>query len=144
MPGMTYTPPKPIFACILAATAVLAVSGCATHGAASGDAGRIGEVLSQWRTAYMARDMEALMRLYPDDYAHKGKDKAGIEKEMAGLMEENAAYDVQVNVVDATVSIQGGKATVMPVALSGTAGSDTARLELTKREGRWRITGTDL
>jgi ketosteroid isomerase-like protein len=131
-------------ACVLSVALILAAAGCATFGKTSGDTRQIAKLLDQWKTAYTARDMGALMRLYPDNYAHKGKDKAGIEKAMAGLMEENAPYDVRVNVADATVTIHGDKATVLPVALSGTAGSDTIRLELTKEDGHWRITGTDL
>jgi ketosteroid isomerase-like protein len=130
--------------CILTGAASFMAAGCATRSAASSDARQIAELLDQWKTAYMAKDMGALMRLYPENYAHKGKDKPALTKEIAELMEENAAYDVRVDVVDATVIVQGDKATVMPVALSGTAGSDTIRIELTKENGRWRVTGTDL
>jgi ketosteroid isomerase-like protein len=141
---MTYRTLFPTGARILAAAIILGAAGCATLGAGSDDARQIAELLDRWKTAYTAKDVEALMRLYADNYAHKGRDKAGIGKEMAGHMQENAPYDVRINVADATVTIDGNKATVMPVALSGTAGSDTARLELTKEEGRWWITGTDL
>ena len=129
---------------ILVAATLLVTVGCATRGAASDDARQIAVLLDQWKTAYMAKDMNALMRLYADSYAHKGKDKAGIAKAVAEQMQENAAYDVRVNVVDATVTVQGNQATVLPVALSGTAGSDTARLELRKENGHWWVTGTDL
>jgi len=123
---------------------ILVAAGCATPVTASGDAPQIAALLDQWKNAYMAKDTRALMRLYRDNYSHNGMDKAGIEKEIAGLMQENAAYDVRVNVADATVTINGSKATVLPIALSGTAGSDTARLELTKEGGHWWVTGTDL
>ena len=141
---MTHRRLIPTGVCMLAAALIPVVAGCTSLGAVSGDERQIAELLDRWKTAYMAGDMGALMLLYPDNYAHKGKDKAGIAKEMAGLMEENAPYDVRVNVTDATITINGGRATVLPVALSGTAGSDTARLELTKEKGRWWVTGTDL
>mgnify|MGYP003828494575 CR=1 FL=1 len=127
-----------------ATAAVLLAAGCATGGPGSGDARQVAAVLEQWKTAYMAKDVAALMQLYPECYSHKGKDKAGIERAIAGQMRENAAYDVRVNVLDATVTVKGDKAAVLPVALSGTAGSDTARLELTRENGRWWITGTEL
>ncbi len=129
---------------ITATIAIIVTAGCATHGSASGDACQIKALLDQWKTAYTAKDMGALMRLYADDYSHGGKNKAGIAKAIAEQMQENAAYDVRVNVVDATVTLQGNRASVLPVALSGTAGSDTARLELRKDNGRWWVTGTDL
>ncbi len=133
-----------VSACGAVAVVFLVMAGCATFGAGSDDGRQIAEVLDQWKAAYMAKDMGALMRLYPENYAHKGKDKAGVAKEIAEQMEENSSYDVRINVADATVTINGGKATILPIALSGTAGSDTARLELTKEDGHWWVTGTDL
>ncbi len=130
--------------CIVAVAVVLAGAGCATLHAASADGRQIRDMLRQWKTACKAQDVQAMMRLYADDYNHKEKNKAGVERVLAEYMKENAPYDVCINIDDATVTVRGNRATVMPIALSGIAGSDTARLELTKRGGLWWITGTDL
>ncbi len=129
---------------MLVVCAILGLSGCATPGKTSDDSHQIAGVLAQWKTAYEAGDVQAIMRLYADNYAHKGKDKVGIEKEIAEYLKENAAFDVRVNIVDATVTLKGDRATALPIALSGIAGSDTAKLELTKENGCWRVSGTDL
>lgn len=140
---MAYKRLLPACACMSAIAIILAAAGCATPGAASGDARQIREVLRQWKAAYEAQDAQAMMRLYADDYAHKGKDKAGIEKAIAEYWRENEHYEVKVNIDDATVSVQGDRAVVVPIALAGIAGSDSARLALTKEQGLWRITGTE-
>jgi len=129
--------------CVVLLMILSAIAGCATYGAGSQDARQIQSLLVQWKDAYHAQDLAAMMRLYADDYACKGKDKAGIEKAFAEYWRENAHYEVKVNIDDATMTIQGGHATVMPIALAGTAGSDSARLDFTRQQGQWRITGTE-
>jgi ketosteroid isomerase-like protein len=128
---------------VLVTASLLAAAGCTTLGATSADARQLREVLRQWKVTYETQDLQGMMRLYADDYSHKGKDKAGIEKAVAEYWRDDDHYEVKVNIDDATVSIQDDRAVVVPIALAGTAGSDSAKLELTKEEGHWRITGTE-
>ena len=129
---------RPAF--MFATAALLALPGCAAFRNDS-DANQIRALLVQWKQAYLANDVPAIMELCADDYAYKGKDKAAAAKMVGEYLNETRSFDTRVNIDDATVTLRGDRATVLPIALSGIAGSDSGKLELIRKDGRWQISG---
>lgn len=101
----------------------------------------IGQVMQEWKAAFLANDSEGLLRLYSDNFRFEDRDKAAMKDYMAVAMKELNADDGKVIVEYATIDIQGDKALVMPISLSARRGSNTIGLELSKESGRWLVVG---
>ena len=133
---------KTLLVCLYAGLAVFA--GCATRTQGSSDRQQIMQVLNAWRSAFLAQNADGILVLCADDFVYEGRGKvqakAAFLEDLEAMLKEGLADDVRINIENATVAIHGVKASVLPVAVCGTRGSNSMRLELAKANGRWRIT----
>jgi ketosteroid isomerase-like protein len=107
------------------------------------DRQQIAALLAQWKDALAAKDIARLMTLYAEDFVSQGRNKAAVAKDVKALTEEAEFQNSVIVVDDATVTIEGEKATVLPISVSGQTGSTTLSLELAKRNGRWLVVGME-
>jgi ketosteroid isomerase-like protein len=129
--------------CLAFGVGVVALSlvlGCQTAPKGPTDEELIAGVVSGWQEALTAKDMDALMALYSENYVgQQGEDKAGVRT----FLEQAAAMGyldgMEVDASGAETVIEEGTATVGPVVLSGAMGSMNMKLEFAKEEDGWLI-----
>jgi len=115
--------------------------GCATVAQTPTDRAQIQLVLDQWKAAAESGDVDRLMSLYADDYNANGQTKADVAKDLASELKDSKSEGLVIIVNVATITIDGNKATAMPIAASSRVGSDSFRFDLAKEQGRWLIVG---
>ncbi len=118
-----------------------AMGGCASAREASNSRTAIQVLLNQWKAAFVANNLDAILPLYSEHFQSNGRGKAFLAEYLKEAMAEGAGADVKINTDISTITIQGNTATVLPVAVCGRVGSDSLRLDLAKEDGQWRIVG---
>jgi len=104
----------------------------------------INATMTDWKAALIAQDLDKLMAVYSENYVStSGEPKASMREFMAGVFEEGILDDVEVNLEDATTTIEGGKAEVRPIELSTVMLDKTIELTLKKENGDWLIVGSN-
>lgn len=92
-----------------------------------------------------AADVPGTMAMVSDSFAHyEYGDKAGLQEFLQGAADMGYLSGLDVSVKDAEVKVEGDKATVYPVEISGSFGSATLELVLGKANGTWALTGLDI
>ncbi len=122
----------------------LVAAGCATTGGAS-DAEQIDAFLGEWAAAIVAADLDKMMATYSENFTHDGyeydaADKAALREYTQGSIDMGNFEDVELNVEDADVEIEGKTATVYPIEYSIAEGTITIELFLAKEKAGWLIT----
>ncbi|MBN1804689.1 MAG: nuclear transport factor 2 family protein [Sedimentisphaerales bacterium] len=118
----------------------LAFCGCQAPGGKASDEKLINNVMSGWKTAFEAKDLDRLMMLYSENYlSSTGSSKLAMRERMAGAIQRGSFGDVEVKLKNARLNILGDKATFEPVEV--TLNRETLALEYTlqKEEGKWLI-----
>jgi len=104
----------------------------------------INTTMTDWKAALIAQDLDKFMAVYSENYVSvSGEPKASMREFMAGVFEEGFLDDVEVNLEDATTTIEGDKAEVLPIELSTGMQVITIELALQKENGAWLVVGTD-
>ncbi len=134
---------------VLALSAVLLTSGCATTGGGASDDEQITALLDQWKAAILAVDLDKLLLTYSANFAHdsydyEAEDKAGLREYLDTSVEEGGFDDVEVALEEIEVEIENGKATVYPIDYITPEGTLTIELTLTKEKAGWLITDMEL
>lgn len=130
-----------LFQCSALLLAAGFVCGCVTSGAAASDRAQIDTLLAQWKTAFIANDLGAILPLYSEHFQAKGKGRDFLREYLQETMKESADADARINLDVVSIVMDGDKAVVAPVPVCGRTGSDTLRLDLVKEDGHWRIVG---
>jgi len=125
--------------------AVLITSGCATTGSGASDGEQISALLEQWKQAILAKNVDALMATYSENFAHDGyeyeaPDKAAFKEYIEGSIDMGGFDNVEVDLESANISIEDGKATVYPIDYTNWEGSIVIELTLAKEKQGWMIT----
>ncbi len=130
---------------LLGMAAILVTNGCATMGSGASDDELIGALLGQWEEAVLAADADRLLATHSENFAHDGydydaEDKAGLREYIEGSIDQGGFEDVELNMEDLEVAIEGGVATVYPIDYTVAEGTITIELILTKEKAGWLIT----
>jgi len=101
--------------------------------------------LGQWKAALEAQDLDKMMKPYSDDYeGEDGEGKEGVRQFLSGLMDEGALEDVDMDISEAEINIEGDKATVGPILYAGSWGEiEMMRILKKEADGVWRVVGAE-
>ena len=117
--------------------------GCATGGGAS-DEELITNVITAWKTAIEAEDVEAAMACYADSYTDpegRGKEETGAF--LSEAKDQGYMNGIEVDLQDLVIEIDGDAAVAEPVSLYGSFGGMDLSYGLTKVDGTWLVTSGD-
>ncbi len=127
---------------LLVLAAVL-VSGCQTLGVGPSDEELVSATMAEWKAAMAARDMDKLMATFSDNYVStRGTGKDAMREFMTRAFDEGFMDNVEVNVENAQIMIEGDKATFGPVEFESDRGTFTLEYSLQKENGAWLIVGS--
>jgi ketosteroid isomerase-like protein len=122
----------------------LLASGCEMGGGLSDEA-QLTAALGQWKSALEAQDLDKMVEPYSDDYeGESGEGKEGVRQFLKGMMDEGVLEDVEMDISEAEIEIEGDEATVGPIRYS----SDDFEIEMMRTlkkesDGVWRVVGTE-
>jgi beta-fructofuranosidase len=131
---------------ILAVSTVVAlIFGCACTPKAVGDEAGVMATMDEYRRAFLAADVEALLALYSEDWRdHHGSTKEYLKAGYEEMREKASHKGLEVDLSKIEVLVDGDTATVTPVTLSSPEGSITYTHTLKKEaDGVWRLIRTE-
>ncbi|MHC4722351.1 MAG: YybH family protein [Planctomycetota bacterium] len=134
---------KSQIAAMLVAGMLVAAAGCEMGGL--GDEAQLTAALGQWKAATEAQDIDKMMEPYSDDYeGDRGEGKEGVRQFLSGMKDEGALEDIEVDISEAEIEIEGDEATVGPIIYAGNWGEVEITRTLKKEsDGVWRVVGTE-
>ena len=123
------------------ALAVVVLCGCQILGLGPSDEDLINATMAKWKAALVAHDMDKFMQTYSENYRNiEGGDKNSVREFVAGVIEQGYLDNLEVNLEDAQITIEGDMATVAPVELTSDAGTYVLEYnKLQKENGDWLI-----
>jgi ketosteroid isomerase-like protein len=119
----------------------LVATGCATFSKNGQSVREIRAVLVQWKDAILADDLERVLALYSEDLRTTDNGKPGLVEEMTSAVARVKRQDGRIDIEDATISVDGNRASALPVTIATRTGAITRRLDFEKRNGQWLIVG---
>jgi len=122
------------------------VCGCASVSKGPSDDELIQGVVSQWKTAAVAKDLDKVMALYSEEFQHyEYGDKSGFRNFLQESIDMGYLENLEIEDSGAKTSYpKQGQASVYPIEVKGSFGTATIELILQKESGNWRITGMDM
>jgi len=116
--------------------------GCATGGGGVSDEEQIMADLIAGKEALLAKDLDALRAMMSDDWYHPevGGPDAAMDLLQQGI-DMGYADDVEINLDDVEITVEGNKSTAYPIVVSVPMGSVTIEIEGEKVDGKWLCTG---
>ena len=122
----------------------LLAAGCEMAGGLS-DEDQLTAALGQWKSALEAQDLDKMIEPYSDDYeGERGEGKEGVRQFLGGMIDEGALEDVEMDISEAEIKIEGDKATVGPIMYAGDWGEiEMMRILKKESDGVWRVVGTE-
>jgi len=125
----------------MAVLAAILVCGCQTAGPS--DEQLISTTMDNWKASLMAEDLDKLMAVYSMNYVStRGTGKDSMREFMNKAFESNFMENVQINIEDAKIMIEGDKATFGPVVFVSERGTFALEYNLQKEDGAWLIVGS--
>ena len=126
---------------LVAAMVVALVCGCATMGKGPSDEELIKQTLDGYAAGLVSQDVDKMMAAYSDDFeGESGAGKEDMRQFLSGAVDQGYLDDVEANVEECEIKIEGDKATVGPVEYSSAMGSMTFEYTMKKEaDGCWRI-----
>jgi ketosteroid isomerase-like protein len=128
---------------VLGMVLAVAITGCATKAAPKGqsDEEMISGTLARWKEAIIAKDIEKMMTCYSDKFQdQEGRGKADVKEFIKGVIDAGYFDGVKVGLENSKTTVTGATATVLPIDLSGSMGSISISLTLSKEGDQWLIT----
>jgi len=131
-------------AVLLAAGLLVLAAGCEMTGGLSDEA-QLTAALSQWKSALEAQDIDKMIEPYSDDYkGERGEGKEGVRQFLSRMMDEGYLEDVDMDISEAEIKIEGDKATVGPIRYwSDDFDIEMMRTLKKESDGVWRVVGTE-
>jgi len=124
---------------------VILACGCATTTKGPSDQELIEANTAGCIKAAEAGDIEKLLTYYSDDFSHyEFGDKDGFKTFLLDAKDMGYIDGIEIDNSNAQTTIEGDKATVSSVSVSGGFGSTNIDFELVKEDGDWKISGMDL
>ena len=123
---------------------IVLIGGCQLISRGPSNEELINAALADWKAAMIAHDLDKFMAVYSENFVSmSGDSKASWREFMADVFDGGYLHDVEVNIEDATRTIEDGKAEVRPIELSTPMQSITVELTLQKETGAWLVVGGD-
>jgi ketosteroid isomerase-like protein len=127
------------------ALAVVMLCGCQILGLGPSDEDLVNATMADWKAALIAHDMDKLMLTYSEDYVNtQGGDKESVREFIAGVIEQGYLDNVKVNLEDAQIKIEGGKANVGPLEVISDTGTYLLDYKLQKEKKAWLIVFSEM
>ncbi len=135
---------KSQIAVLLVAGMLVAAAGCEMAGGLSDEA-QLTAALGQWKAATEAQDIDKIMEPYSEDYeGGRGEGKEGVRQFLSGMIEEGAMEDIDMDISEAEINIEGDKATVGPIIYAGNWGEiEMKRILKKESDGVWRVVSAE-
>jgi ketosteroid isomerase-like protein len=126
------------------ALAAVMLCGCQILGLGPSDEELINATMAKWKAALIAHDVDKLMETYSENYLNtEGGDKNSVREYVAEVIQQGYLDNLDVNLEDAQITIEGNTATVAPVELNSDAGTYVLEYNKLKKEnGAWLIVGS--
>jgi hypothetical protein len=90
--------------------------------------------------ALAAKDIDALVSAYSEDFSSDNGDKADTIAFLQGAADQGFLDGLEIDQSGVVISVDGDNATAGPVALEGAFGAINLSFELEKRDGKWWVT----
>jgi ketosteroid isomerase-like protein len=131
-------------AVLLTAGLFVLAAGCEMAGGLSDEA-QLTAALGQWKAAIEAQDVDKMMAPYSDAYeGQRGEGKEGVRQFLKGMMDQGYLEDIDMDIENAEITIEGDTATVGPIRYSGNWGEmETMRTLKKESDGVWRVVGVE-
>jgi ketosteroid isomerase-like protein len=135
---------KSQIATLLVTSLFLLAAGCQMVAGGS-DKAQLTAALSQWKAALEAQNLDKMIEPYSDDYeGESGEGKEGVRQFLGGLIDEGVLEDIDMDISEAEITIEGDEATVGPIRYS----SDDFEIEMTRtlkkeKDGVWRVVSAE-
>ncbi len=128
---------------LLAASLFVLAGGCEMGGLS--DEAQLTAALGQWKVATEEQDIDKMMEPYSEDYeGNNGEGKEGVREFLSGMKEQGALEEIDMDVSEAEVTIDGDTATVGPITYAGDWGEVQMLRNLKKEsDGVWRVVGAE-
>ena len=135
---------KSQIAVLLVAGLFALTAGCEMAGGLS-DGAQLTAALGQWKAALEAQDIDKMMEPYSDDYeGERGEGKEGVRQFLKGMMDQGYLEDIDMDISEAEIEIDGDEATVGPIKYAGDWGEmETMRTLKKESDGVWRVVGVE-
>lgn len=92
-----------------------------------------------------AKDVKTAMAMVSDKFENvEYGDKAGLQMFLEGAADAGYLDDIEVDMKDAKVKVNGDSATVYPIDINGSFGSATLEVVCGKADGTWKLTGLEI
>jgi len=127
------------------ASALALLVGCASGGAAVPAGPRDEEVLTSMMTdamaALQAKDIEAMVASYADDFSSDNGDKAATIAFLQGAADQGFLDGIEIDTTGMSIDVEGDTAKAGPIGLEGAFGAISLSFDLAKRDGKWWVIG---
>ncbi len=135
---------KSQIAALLAVGLFVLAAGCEMAGGLSDEA-QLTAALGQWKAATEAQDIDKMMEPYSEDYeGSRGEGKEGVREFLSGMIDEGALEDIDMDISEAEIEIDGDEATVGPIIYAGNWGEvEIIRTLKNESDGVWRVVGSE-
>ncbi len=127
---------------VLLAASLCLVAGCQMG---ASDEEQLTAALGQWKAALEAQDLDKMVEPYSDNYeGEQGEGKEGVREFLEGLMDQGYLEEIEMDISEAEIKIEGDKATVGPIRYSSDD-FDIEMMRILKKEadGVWRVVGVE-
>ncbi|MDX1382534.1 MAG: nuclear transport factor 2 family protein [Thermoanaerobaculia bacterium] len=126
----------------LAVAVVLGLAGCASTGGGGGpsDEEVIQGMLDDVLAALQAKDIDAMISTYADDFTSDNGGKEDTKAFLQGAADQGFLDGIEVDQSETAVAVDGDTASVGPVGLEGAFGALSLTFNLEKRDGQWWVT----
>jgi ketosteroid isomerase-like protein len=133
--------------------AVIAVSvvfmglmyGCAMLGGGISPEESISQALAVIKEGTLAKDIAKVMTVYSEDYmGADGENKAATTDTLQGYVDQGYMDDIEVNIEDAVITVEGETATATPVGYTTNMGLMSFGYDFKKDpDGQWRVSSVN-
>lgn len=115
------------------------VIGCAGGGGMS-DEEQIRMLVDDAMAALAAQDIDSMVAYYSEDFeSDQGGGKEEMRAFLQGAKEQGFLEDIQVDMSNLVIEVEGDTATAKPIDLEGAFGALTVEFDLEKRDGQWVV-----
>lgn len=100
--------------------------------------------VNKFAEALKAKNLDGVMAVFSEKFEHyEWGDKAGAREFLQQALDAGYLDDLQVDLSQMQIKVEGSKGTAYPIDIKGNFGSTTVELIFTNENGNWLVTGLD-
>jgi ketosteroid isomerase-like protein len=127
----------------LSLAVLVAILVCGCQAAGPSDEQLVSTTMADWKASLIAEDLDKLMTVYSMNYVStRGTGKDSMREFMTGAFESDFMDNVEINIEDVKIIIEGDKAAYGPVEFVSDGGTFVLEYKLRKEEETWLIVGS--